>query len=226
MKNKSAIIWGLFLIFLGLLLVLKTFNIINFNIFFDGWWTLFIIVPCAIGLIKDDNKSASFIGIIIGILLLLGAREIIDYSLIWKLLFPIIIITFGVTLVIKNFINKEFEDNVKNISTSAKKDGYTAVFSEQDINLNDQEIGGTNMTAVFGNINLDLRKSIIKKDIVINSISIFGGIEILVPDNIKVVIKSNSVFGGVNNKKRKNEDKKDHIIYINATCLFGGVDIK
>ncbi len=29
---------------------------------FDGWWTLFIIVPCAIGLITDRDKTGSIIG--------------------------------------------------------------------------------------------------------------------------------------------------------------------
>ena len=55
--------------------------------------------------------------------------------------------------------------------------------------------------------------------------SVFGGIDILVPENVKVKIKSSSIFGGVD-EKRKSDTTDGHIIYVNATCIFGGVDIK
>ena len=70
-----------------------------------------------------------------------------------------------------------------------------------------------------------MREVKIKEDVVINASSVFGGIDIIVPDDVNIKIKSNSIFGGVNNKKKNNEDKK-YTIYVNASCLFGGVDIK
>ena len=73
---------------------------------------------------------------------------------------------------------------------------------------------------------MDLREAKIKEDVVINTSSIFGGIDIYVPNNVKVKVKSTSIFGGVDNKKVKNNNDKDYVIYINANCLFGGVDIK
>ena len=53
MKNK---IWGLILIAIGLVFGLNALEITNIDIFFDGWWTLFIIVPCFIGLITEREK--------------------------------------------------------------------------------------------------------------------------------------------------------------------------
>ena len=44
------------------------------------------------------------------------------------------------------------------------------------------------------------------------------------PKNVKVKVKSSSIFGGVDEKAKKNDGKVT--IYINATCVFGGVDIK
>ena len=82
------------------------------------------------------------------------------------------------------------------------------------------------MSAVFGGIKCDLTKAVIESDIVINASSIFGGIDIIVPDNVKVKVKSSSIFGGVSDKKRHSENAEANTIYINATCLFGGVDIK
>ena len=71
-----------------------------------------------------------------------------------------------------------------------------------------------------------MRKAIIQQDTVINTSSIFGGIDIYVPENVKVKVKSTSIFGGVSNRKKNNENTEANTIYINATCLFGGVEIK
>ena len=55
--------------------------------------------------------------------------------------------------------------------------------------------------------------------------SIFGGIDIIVPKDVNIKVTSTSIFGGVENKVKNNTTNKK-TIYINATCLFGGVDIK
>ena len=60
----------------------------------------------------------------------------------------------------------------------------------------------------------------------INSSAIFGGITIFVPEGVKVVINSTPIFGGVSNDiKNKNIDAKN-TLYINATSIFGGVEVK
>ena len=45
MRKIESILWGLVLIVVGVIIGLNTMGITNINIFFDGWWTLFIIVP-------------------------------------------------------------------------------------------------------------------------------------------------------------------------------------
>jgi len=50
--------------------------------------------------------------------------------------------------------------------------------------------------------------------------------QIIAPKDIAVKVKSTSIFGGVENKHRKNIKDASVTIYVNATCLFGGVDIK
>ena len=45
-------------------------------------------------------------------------------------------------------------------------------------------------------------------------------------ENIKVKVKSTSIFGGVSEDQKRSEKEGTHTIYINATCLFGGVEIK
>lgn len=71
MKKLNGILWGAALIALGVIWVLNSINVININLFFDGWWTLFIIVPCAIGLVTDRDKFGNLAGLCLGIILLL-----------------------------------------------------------------------------------------------------------------------------------------------------------
>ena len=53
MKKSSSIIWGIVLIIIGAVFALNSLDITDIDIFFDGWWTLFIIVPSAIGFFTE-----------------------------------------------------------------------------------------------------------------------------------------------------------------------------
>lgn len=228
MKKSSSLIWGLVLIAAGIIIGGNTLNLFDVDIFFDGWWTLFIIIPCFVNLFTEKDKTGSIIGLLIGVLLLLSCLNILDFDLVLRLFFPIIIIVIGLSMIFKNLFDKEVNESIKKINTKLNsKDGVFATFSGQDIKLDDEEFKGTTLNAIFGGIKLDLRNATIKEDVVINCTSVFGGIDIFVPDNVKIKIKSNSIFGGVDNKKKKNGDsKKEVTIYVDAMCLFGGVDIK
>ena len=105
MKKNDNIIWGIVLIIVGIILGLKALGIFEFNIFFKGWWTLFIIIPCFIGIIKHESKTGSIIGLIIGIMLLLDVRDVIDTDLFWKLIIPMIFVVIGISMIFKNSIS-------------------------------------------------------------------------------------------------------------------------
>lgn len=217
-------IWGIIFIIIGLVLGVNALGIAKIDIFFDGWWTLFIIIPCLVGLFKDKEKTGSIIGILIGVVLLLSARGILDFEIAWKLALPTILILIGLSIILKNTINKKDFETIKKLNNDSKEE-VCATFTTQTIEYDDEKFKGTNLTAVFGAIKCDLRKAIIKKDIVINATTTFGGIEIYIPENVNIKIKSTSIFGGVDEKK-KNKVEEGPTIYINANCLFGGVDIK
>ncbi len=227
MKNSSNILWGIVLVVLGAILSLNAFDITNINIFFDGWWTLFIIVPSIIGLFDNNNeKTGNIIGIVIGLLLLLACREIIDFRVVWKLFLPIILVIIGLSLIFKNTITNSINNKIKKINMNNKDNKeYISTFSGQKIDFSNEEFKGCSLSAVFGGLDLDLRDAVIKEDVVINATSVFGGIEIRMPKNVNVKVNSTSIFGGVDNKSKSDNNSKV-TIYVNATCLFGGVTLK
>ena len=83
MKQIRNSLWGLVFIILGLVVGLNALGITNINLFFKGWWTLFIIVPCFIDLFKEKNKIGNVIGLIFGILLLLSCYDLFSFDIVF-----------------------------------------------------------------------------------------------------------------------------------------------
>ena len=225
MKYYLKYILGFVLIFIGIVLSLNAFGLTDVNIFFKGWWTLFIIIPSLIGISENKDKTTSIIFLVIGIWLFLAERDLIEFGLLLKLLLPVILITIGLLLVFKDVldINSKDIDKLKKEGNSNKQ---FAFFGSQDLKFNKEKVENMNLNSVFGAITLDLRDAILEKDIVIDSLSIFGGIDIYVPMNCKIKVKSTPIFGGVDIKNKELSDDSTITIYLNAICIFGGVDIK
>lgn len=227
MKKVENILWGIVLIIIGLIIGGNTLGLTNIDIFFNGWWTLFIIVPSFISLFNDNDKTGSIVGFLIGTLLLLGCQDIIRFDLIWKLAFPVILVVIGLSLIFKNVIGDKVGNEIKKLSENNKEGkSYCATFGGQNVNFDEEKFTGADVNAIFGGVKLDLKNAIIDQDVVINASAIFGGIDIYVPKNVKVKTKSVPIFGGVNNKANVSPDEKSNTIYINGTAVFGGIEIK
>lgn len=225
MIKISNILWGLVFIVVGVIFGLNALNITDINIFFDGWWTLFIIVPCFIGLFKDEDKSSNLIGLVIGICLLLGCINIIEFTLIWKLMVPAILVMIGLSFIFKDTLNSKIKKEIKKLNKTETKE-YCSCFSGQTIDFNNEEFKGCTISAIFGGVKCDLKNAIIKNDVVINATSIFGGITIYVPENVNVKISTTSIFGGVSDERKNKTKNNEYTIYINTTSMFGGIEIK
>ena len=225
MIKISNCLWGLVFIIVGVIFGLNALNITDINIFFNGWWTLFIIIPCFIGLFKEEDKSANLIGLIIGICLLLGCLDLVEFDLIWKLMVPTILVMIGLSFIFKDIFNSKIKKKMKKINKN-KNNEYYAIFGSQNIEFAKEEFSGCDLSAVFGGVKCDLRDSIIKEDTVINASSIFGGITIYAPDNVNIKIISTPIFGGVSDERKTKVKDAKNTIYINAISMFGGIEIK
>ena len=99
MKKLSKILWGIALIAVGSIFALKAFGVTNVEIFFDGWWTLFIIVPCLVGIFSEREKTGNIIGLLIGVFLLLCCQNVLSFDMFWKLAIPAIIVIVGLKMI-------------------------------------------------------------------------------------------------------------------------------
>lgn len=230
MSKTSRYLWGLVLIALGVILGINALGIAQINIFFPGWWTLFIIVPCVIGLLgNDSDKWADITGIIVGVALLLACQGWLSFKMVWSLIVPAILILIGLSMLMKDALKGKVTKEIKKLHKegSGKGKEYWATFSGQNVNFAGQVFEGCRLEAVFGGVKCDLREAEIKEDVLIRASAVFGGVTILMPKDVNVQVISSAVFGGTTNKYAKaTVDEKKKTIFVESTALFGGVEIK
>lgn len=205
MKKIENTVIGLILIIIGVIIGLNAFHITNIDLFFDGWWTLFIIVPCFFGLFKDQDKTGNIIGLIVGIYLLLYCQGLINFQFAWKLVVPVIFVLIGLKMIFKDTFNK-------------KK-------PHQNIYDNQLYTGG-NYDVTFNGLILDLSKAYLNEETNITISTLFGGVDLYLPDDVNIQIQSSNFLGGVDLHKRENKIENTKVIYLNARCIFGGINIK
>lgn len=268
MKKTASWLWGFVLIALGVILGINALGIARINIFFPGWWTLFIIVPCAIGLFTDEHKGGATFGLVLGICLLLSCLDVLPFGMIWKLLIPVALVLIGISVLVRGTANGEVADKIRQARAEQegktrkghkvveaevvedeqedgddrKREEYWSTFGDQDINYKGKVFRGCRVDAVFGGADIDLRGAEIMDRAILRASSIFGGIIVYVPDDVKVEVASTSIFGGVSDKrkgearKKKSKDAEtskeertkgaQKTLYIEANCVFGGVEIR
>ena len=227
MKKTNKALWGIALILAGIALALRALDIVQFEIFFDGWWTLLIIIPCTIGAFTEKDKVGNLIGIAIGLVLLLACRDVISFDMLWRLAVPILIIVIGINIVINSFGNRDRAKIKQCIAEcTGERAAYCSTFSGQDVNFDGQEFHGADLTAVFGGIDCDLSRAIINSDVAINITAIFGGVDVILPPDVNVKLTGTGIFGGMSAKGHKKCDPSLPTVYISGNCIFGGSDIK
>lgn len=229
-KTLKGILWGLVIILVGVAIALKIIGI-TFSLFFDGWWTLFIIVPCVFGLITEKSKTGNLIGILIGVGLLLAARDVISFATFVKLLCPVLLILVGIYIIYRSVIRKPEKKNLaeqKQPETEGFSDSeYTSFFSGEKINYDGKSFFGTRLSAIFGSVRCDLRGAYITQDVTIHTTAIFGNVEVLLPENVRVNVDSSTLFlGDISNRTKNAENVSAPTVTIRPMCIFGSVAVK
>lgn len=229
MKKTKSIIWGIVLIAAGVLWALSSLGMVEVDIFFEGWWTLFIIVPSAISLVTSHDKVSALVGLAVGVVLLLCVRDILEFDMILKLFIPAVIVIVGVKMIISTFADRKTEAAVREMESNSENiDNVFAIFTGEKVDCRGKVFSGAEINAIFGGVDYDLRGAVIEPDSAIKATAVFGGINIFVPENVKVRVKSTAIFGGTSNKARRPDDGAEDVItlYVSAFSMFGGIDIK
>ena len=233
-KDYSALIWGLIFVVVGIIFGGNALNIWDIDIFFPGWWTLFLIIPGLISMVRYGFNWGSGILVIIGLVLLFDALDIIDDGVIWKLIFPLVLVAVGISIIASFFrtgTKKGIKSEEYSKSKSYKYDStqyprYTAILGGGDYKNNTEDLKGVVAEAILGGLSIDLRDAKITEDIVLELTAVLGGIDIFIPDNVRVeIISGVPVLGGFEHKINRNAISGPKV-RIKYTAVLGGIEVK
>ena len=227
MKQSVKIFLGLALIAAGVIWVLSILGVITFDFSTKGWWALFIIVPCLFGLLNDKDKFGPCVGIGLGVLLFLAAREIITWNMMWQLFLALLIVGFGVQVL---FFKKCFNNGVCEVK-SISRDGkdirrIETSFGKQVLSFAGEKFEGADVQTSFGGLELNLKGADIADEAFIDLNVGFSGVTIIVPEGLAVKISVSSGFGGVSDDRIVKTDSGTPVLYINGKVGFGGVQVR
>ncbi|MFW5720478.1 MAG: LiaI-LiaF-like domain-containing protein [Candidatus Dojkabacteria bacterium] len=223
-KLQGNYITGGILIFLGVAFLLDQFTPFSFGNVLGLVWPLIL---CGIGLylVTSSSKKAGLILIALGGIFFIGNLEFLPFN-VWQL-WPLILIVVGISILMSH--SRIMRGNGAPSSSQEKQSGdfdHFVMFWGLEEKIHGVFKQG-NITALFGGAEIDLREAEISDEgAIISTTAIFGGVELHVPDNVKIVNNATGIFGGYSDKTRAGSQDKPKVIEIQGISMFGGVEIK
>ncbi|MEN1968623.1 DUF5668 domain-containing protein [Lentibacillus sp. N15] len=219
MARKNWI--GLFFLVFGFGFLMQQANILDFSHILSIWWPLIFII---IGVVQLFNRTYStmisgFLFILIGGFFLV--KQWVDINL-TEYLWPLILIVIGFVFIFSRVNHKKTPVDSKN------KIHHFLLFSGTEVRSQSQSFEGGSVTAIFGGAEIDLRDATIADTgASLDLTTIFGGVNLYIPENVQVEVKGIPILGGWEDKTKKRGD--DHtgfpVLTVNYLAVFGGVEI-
>ncbi len=102
-----------------------------------------------------------------------------------------------------------------------------AVFGGLKKNVLSKNFKGGDITTFMGGAEINLLQADCSGKVLIDCFNMFGGTKLIVPADWEVQSGITAIFGGVEDKRPPaSQTDPNKIIYIDGTCVFGGVEIK
>ncbi|MGA8265851.1 MAG: DUF5668 domain-containing protein [Ignavibacteriaceae bacterium] len=234
---------GIILVVLGGLFLLDSMDVIDFNIarvIFS-----FPAILIILGIVLILNTSRRLLG---SMILVVGMFFMIPRIFPWvyydgHIVFPVLLIVFGIYIILRKRTYRtpegEYKHNQDEHTTQNYK-GYDQINSDRvddvsifggghKIIISDNFKGG-NITNIFGGSEIDLKDCKLAPGVnVIDFVAVFGGSNIIVPSDWKILIDVLPVFGGFSNKVRRDPNAvidPDKTLLIKGFVLFGGGEVR
>lgn len=214
--NWGRIFFGGLVLAAGLILLLGNADVIDSGQVFGTWWPIVLIFAGTLSFFANPRHwGIALIIVGAGVVFLLSRLDVIDLR---DLIIPAALIILGLFVIFGRNIGG------KQVATDAVNSFN--VFSGSSLTTSSQAFKGGSVTAVFGGADIDLREAGLAPDARLDIFAAFGGVDLRVPSDWHVVVRGLPIFGGVDNKAKGPVAENAPTLEVNATVIFGGVDIK
>jgi hypothetical protein len=215
--NWGRLFLGTIVVAFGTLFLLDSTGVLDAGSVIGDWWPLIIIIAGVITLLANIRHwPGALIMVIIGVTLLLSTLDVADLG---DIVVPGVIILVGLLILFGRGLGARTEtgDTVSSFN----------MFSGSEVASHSDGFEGGNISVIFGAAELDLRDATPAAGANLDVFAAFGGVEIRVPTGWQVDIKGFPIFGGFENVTVKEQiPQGSPTLAVNATVLFGGLEIK
>ncbi len=214
---------GAILIGIGVLIILGNVGVLeNFWGYLGTYWPVILILAGLFNLANNPaGRFGGFLVLAVGTLLLVNNLEevnLFSYVYFW----PIVLILAGLWFV--------FRGSWEPVEVDRDTVNSVALFSGNSSRIVSQNFKGGSNVSVFGGSKIDLRDAEIAGDEAkLDVFAMFGGADVFVPEDWRLVIKGVPLFGGLDDKTSNppsEEGSPGPTLVINYLAMFGGVDVK
>lgn len=223
MRLTAQLVFGLLVLTAGVLLTLDNLDILEVEPILAFWPAGLI----AIGLLKlsqarqgPPHAVGGVLFIAAGTWILLRTLGVIDVSLL--AFWPVMLVVAGGFIAWQALQGPRRRHDL----------GDDAVVSAMAIlggvarGSHSRAFRGGELTAVMGGCEIDLRHAAIHGEAVIDVFAMWGGIEIRVPEDWRVVGRVTPIMGGFDDKTGATPAAAAHTLIIRGVVLMGGVEVK
>lgn len=211
-------IWiGLLFVLVGIGFLLQQAGFIDFSSLLKTWWPI-IFILIGISALLERSYSSLLTG---GFFMLIGALLILnqwtDFNLL-TLILPLVLISIGLAIIFSRSNKKvHVDDDIQSFS----------LFSTAEMNSRSTNFQRGTVTTIFGSAEIDLRDAIIADGAEVEVTTIFGGVVLYLPEKVKVNIRGLPIFGGWEDKTKRNvDDVNIPLLKIHCVSIFGGLEVK
>jgi predicted membrane protein len=220
--------WGGVVLFVGVVLLLDHMGVISAAGLWR-FWPMILVLAGIVNLLDECKRIWGVCLLIAGVLLQLGQFGIVHVT--WALLWPILIIGVGLSLMWGSIRARKSIDERGDVVTGPGTLNELAIFSGVEKRIMGKNFRGGRLVAIFGGIEIDMWQAEMEGDTAILHVdAIFGGVELRVPDTWLVSSEGQGVFGGYSDSTHlrpptdSNETRKT--LVVRGMALFGGVEIR
>lgn len=232
--------FGFILLLIGLLMILERSGIISYELYdFLISWKMFLVAIGAFVFV-NGNRGAGIIVMGIGAFAMLP--DIFeDYETIRRLFWPVLLLLAGLTFMFGNRSKKlhrpPFNPHAQNMAQNPELNEINndyfddmIIFGGKEISMLTSNLLGGRSTAIFGGIEIDLRKCQISPEgCTIDATTLFGGNTLKVPNDWTILNKVVVLFGGYNDLRIKDPSFQPNpakTIVLTGVCIFGGIEVR
>ena len=243
-QSKKGRIWvGVFLLVVGGLLLARASGVV-----FPAWFFTWPMLLIGFGLLSGIRHRFANVGWIIPVLI--GTFFLLDDFMpdlrLKPYIWPMAIILVGLVFIFRPQKKRRWpgepvdEDNEGQTAIQAESQNQpqgvqndrsevidaTAILGGIKKNVLSKNFKGGDVTTFMGGAEINLTQADLTGKVTIDCFNMFGGTKLIIPADWDVQSEIVTIFGGLEDKRHPAPVNPNKVLYLDGTCIFGGVEIK